>query len=312
MAEPPSVWTRRAFAPAHLTGFFEIRDEHANPYHQGSRGAGLNIEVGVEAKVTVREAAPTRTVRINGVIDTAPVVHTTLSGLLGDAYPAAVEVDLSSPLPASQGFGLSGAGALSTGLALAAMLGFPTKNALWEAHKAEVTHRTGLGDVPAQFVGGAEIRVTPGPMPIGVVERFAGLDSRRLDVVCCTLDVPISTRVVLGDAAARARINAAGAECVEKLRAEPTLARYMALSTEFAARAGLTSPELADALLTARRFGPATQTMLGNSLHLLLDSKATPASDVEAAMKALSAHGQVVRTKIAQRGAHALPPDENG
>lgn len=304
------TWTQAAFAPAHLTGFFEIRDEHVNPYRKGSRGAGLNLHDGVTATVTIDDARSGRSVTINGAPDEAAVIHTTLDGLLGTDYGAHVTVAIESPLPAGQGFGLSGAGALATGTALARLLTFPQKNAVWEAHRAEVLHRTGLGDVPAQALGGAEIRITAGPMPMGVLERFAGRETRHHEVICCVLEEPLPTRSVLDDPAARARINEAGAMSVDALRAEPTLAKYMEESAAFAARVGLTSPTLADALVTARRYGPATQTMLGNSLHLLLDTRRQDYDPV-GAVEALRAHGTVWQTRIATRGAHALEPESS-
>lgn len=294
-------WSAKAFAPAHLTGFFEIHDEHKNPYRKGSRGAGLNLDIGVTAQVTIEEGDHAIDIHVNDVPDEAPTVRRTIRGLLGDAYPARVQVRLSSELPPSQGFGLSGAGALATGFALAELVKFPVKNAVWEAHKAEVESRTGLGDVPAQFVGGAEVRVTPGPMPMGVTERFAGIETRRWKVVCCVLDAPLSTSSVLGDAARRQQVNQAAVGLVEALKEDPTLTTYMRLSRRFAEAAGLVTPPLADALETADRYGLATQTMLGNALHCLV-----PPEEADAAGEALRSHGRVWVCGIAARGAHVI------
>jgi pantoate kinase len=301
-----AVWRRTAWAPAHVTGFFEIRDEHANPYRRGSRGAGLNLELGVTAEVAIEEGGTGTEIRIEGEVSEAPTVQTTIKGLLGDDYPARVTVDLTSGLPSGQGFGLSGAGALATGVALSDLLGFPVKTAVWEAHRADVVHRTGLGDVPAQALGGAEVRITPGPMPMGVIERFAGLEARRSEVLCCVLEGELSTRSVLEDDERRRRINEAGADAVARLKAEPTLERYMALSAAFADQVGLIGPELAEALREANRFGWATQTMLGNALHLIIDPKVEGHGDPDGAVAALSAHGQVWRTRISARGARCV------
>ncbi len=299
------TWTARAFAPAHLTGFFEVHREHANPYRQGSRGAGLNLQLGVTATVTLTAPGQGMTFLINGKEAEAATAADALGGLLGKDYPGHVRVAFESELPAQQGFGVSGGGALSAGLAVAHLLGFPQKNAVWEAHRAEVEHKTGLGDVAGQSLGGAEIRVTPGPPPMGVVQRFAGREIPRYEVLCCVLARPLSTAAVLGDPEKVARINAAGGDAVERLRADPRLERYMELSAAFSDRLGLIDDELAAALHTARRFGPATQTMLGNSLHLLLDTE-RPGFDPVAAFDALSAHGRVFQTKITGRGAHVL------
>ncbi len=305
----PGTWTARGFAPAHVTGFFVVDKQHVDPYRKGSRGAGMNLELGVTATVRLMEEKSGFAARAAGQAIEAPTLQTALQGILGEDYPARVEVDLEGPLPPGQGFGLSGAGALAASLALAGLFGFPARRALWEAHKAETLNQTGLGDVPAQYLGGAEIRVTPGPMPMGVTKRFAGLQARRSKVICLVVGAPLSTRDVLGDPDRMARINRAGADCIKRLEEEADLSNYMRLSRMFATQAGLLTPELEAALEVADGFGWATQTMLGNSLHLVIDPKAEGAGDPEEAAAALEEHGTVWSTKIAARGAQALQSD---
>lgn len=299
------VWTVTGFSPAHVTGFFVVDKQHIDPYRQGSRGAGLNLELGVHATVRIIDGEKGFKASANQNDIEAPTLEMALTAILGEDYPARIEVDLESPLPPSQGFGLSGAGALAAALALSGLFQFPARRAMWEAHKAEVQNATGLGDVPAQYLGGAELRITPGPMPMGVTQRFAGLQARRSSVVCCVLDDPLSTKAVLNDEAKVQAINQAGAHCVEALQTDPNLEQYARLSRRFAEQAGLITSGLQDALETADRYGWATQTMLGNALHLIIDPKSDQAGDPDEAVDALKEHGEVWRTKIAARGARA-------
>ncbi|MCW3980767.1 MAG: GHMP kinase, partial [Candidatus Bathyarchaeota archaeon] len=57
----------QGFAPAHVTGIFEICDESEEPIYQGSIGAGVSIKRGVRTKVTIDEASKkTLEIWING------------------------------------------------------------------------------------------------------------------------------------------------------------------------------------------------------------------------------------------------------
>jgi pantoate kinase len=40
-----------AYAPGHLTGFFQICDEPEDPLHKGARGSGASITRGVNTRV---------------------------------------------------------------------------------------------------------------------------------------------------------------------------------------------------------------------------------------------------------------------
>lgn len=141
---------------------------------------------------------------------------------------------------------------------------------------------------------------------MGVTKRFAGLQARRSQVICCVVGAPLSTRDVLDDPERMQRINQAGAECVERLDAKPDLETYARVSREFAEKIDLMSEPLQEALRVADEYGWATQTMLGDALHLVIDPKAENAGDPQEAAEALREHGEVWVTKIAARGAHAL------
>ena len=122
----------KAFAPAHITGFFFVHDE-PDPLRAGSCGCGFTLESGA---YTSAWAANTTEVYVDGVPSEASTTRTVI-GLLTDS-PVHVESDID--LPVGGGFGASGAGAFSTALAINQALGLgKTYNELaCAAHVAEV------------------------------------------------------------------------------------------------------------------------------------------------------------------------------
>ncbi|MHA1301736.1 MAG: GHMP family kinase ATP-binding protein, partial [Candidatus Helarchaeota archaeon] len=101
-------------------------------------------------------------------------------------------------LPIGSGFGCSGAGALSASLALNKEfeLNLKKEKCGQIAHIAEVSNRTGLGDVIGSFFRGFEIRVKPGAPGIGKVRNI--LISKDVVVVCATKGV-LPTKKVLSN-----------------------------------------------------------------------------------------------------------------
>src|SRR5512136_2099778 len=71
----------RAFAPCHITGFFQIFDETARILNAGSKGAGVSLSQGVETLVKVKRSLKNCSqVSINGVVlDSACVSEHVLS-----------------------------------------------------------------------------------------------------------------------------------------------------------------------------------------------------------------------------------------
>src|SRR2546427_3818098 len=128
-----------AFCPGHVTAFFEVVDD-PDPRRKGSRGAGLCLSLGVRTVARVRKAPRTMIdIFVNGRRQKAEVTQTVAEKIVRDAS-FEVKILSESPLPVSQGFGVSAAGALSTGLALAASLyrGTPPGESLTITHAAEV------------------------------------------------------------------------------------------------------------------------------------------------------------------------------
>lgn len=141
-----------------------------NPLTTGSIGAGINIRLYLLARL--------RDTKRCGILLNNEDVLQKQSLFVCRKHGLNLYVEEESPVGLGYGFGLSAASLL--GLSLSVLLARPKttiEKASWPAHCAEVIYKTGYGDVIAEFYGGAEIRVKPGPPGIGVVEHiFPGED----------------------------------------------------------------------------------------------------------------------------------------
>jgi len=245
----------RAFAPGHITGFFVVCDDE-DPLRMGSCGAGLSLDDGVYTEVSTSDR--TRII-LNGVESEATTTKT-LVNLLTD-QPVQVNSRLSVPI--GGGLGASAAGAMSTALALNSLLGLnKTFNELgYAAHVAEVTNRTGLGDVSGMSNGGVEIRLRPG-VPFAV-DRIPAAPA----YIYYVHFGPVSTKGVLSDETEKKRINLAGELCLKSLLKKPTFEEFMRLSRHFAVDTGLISDRALHAVEAAEAAGGlASMAMLGDTV----------------------------------------------
>jgi len=289
----------KAFAPGHITGFFEIFDRPADPLRKGSRGAGVNLSLGV---LTAVEARPSGRQSVDILLNgrKAPA-DTTLRAVRQVLGRRKLEVLVRSDfrLPVGQGLGMSAAGALSAALALSGALGLPQTlhQAARAAHSAEIASRTGLGDVSGQLRGGWEIRVRPGLPPRGFVDRMLAPD---MPVAVCVFGEPVPTKGVLSDPAMRRSVNRAGRGCVVAMLRRPTLDNFFRLSKRFARLSGLASREALSLVeeIQKRRLGMAGVSMIGNSVFAV--------GDVPAIADLMKGRGRVFRCSTDSRGARAV------
>jgi pantoate kinase len=275
----------RAFAPAHISGFFII-DIKKDPIHSGSMGAGICLEDG--AVTTVLPAKETA-IKINGEVNQAA---TTLSAIrLLTEKPVLVETTLSIPIGA--GFGASAAGALSTALAVnkALSLDMTFNDLAKAAHIAEVKNRTGLGDVAGMICGGIDIRKHAGIPPVGNIDRIPC----RNEIISWVCFGGISTRSVISDDMKKKSINKAGRLRLKELIKKPTLDNFFRQSRAFAKEIDMISPQVRDAIEAVEAAGGlASQAMLGNTVFAINDNGA------------LSKFGEVHTSRISHAGAHLL------
>ena len=283
-----------AFAPGHISAFFEPVYSGQDMDRSGSRGAGINISLGAVSQVTVKPTSPhTITVRINGSPANAPVTKLALKYLMGET-PLRITVDTMLDLPVSQGFGMSAGGALSSTLALADLLNLPRDNAVKAAHYAEVQLRTGLGDVVASSFGGIEIRREAGLPPWGMLEHIPG----KYDMVLCVIGKEIETKKVLSDAARLREIASYGRYCTKKLLEKPSVEHLFSLAWEFTRKIGLADDLVLEAIEAANQYGLASMCMLGNSVFGM--------GNTPMLCKTLSVFGKVFCCTVDEGGARVL------
>jgi pantoate kinase len=276
--------TARAFAPGHVSGFFEICLADTE-VASGSRGAGICLTRGATA--TVEPTNKGHQVLVNG--HPGGEVTCLALDLLTDAP---LRADVALELPISQGLGMSGAGTLAATLAATALLGLSREAAVTAAHVAEVRCATGLGDVVAAARGGLELRESP-----GVSGHICKIPAQG-EVVLAVVGSPLLTADVLRDTWQRERIATAGRTGVTTLAATPTLENFFAVSQRFAAQTGLMGPLVKAALQAASAHGQATMCMLGNAVCAV--GRTATLRD------ALAPFGQVIICEIDQRGARVL------
>lgn len=283
-----NVMKAKAYAPSHITGFFEIC-ESEKPEHIGSRGCGFTLQAGTVTEVMVKDGENI-SIQLNGIPKEAPTTEFVVREL---AARRSVEVHSKIDVPIGCGFGTSGAGALSTALALnkALSLNLAYEQAAKIAHIAEVKSKTGLGDVIAQSTGGVVIRKEPGAPGIGVVDRIHVGDV-KIDYVVFG---EINTKDILKDADMRRGINKAGRKAMKDLLQRPTFEEFITLSKKFAIETGLLSSRAANAIEAVESMGGmASMVMLGDAVFAL------------GGENALKEFGDVKTSKICHQGARLL------
>ncbi len=252
-----------AFCPGHVTAFFEVCDD-PDPRKKGSRGAGLSLSLGVRTVARVRDAPkPSLEILVNEKKTKAEVTEAAARKLLGDrSYEVKILSD--TPLPTSQGFGVSSAAALSTVMALDDALGLGTKRdeLVALAHVTEVERGTGLGDVVPASLGGMDLRLQPGAPGQADVRK---IEVTR-DLLLAVVGPELLTRSVIRDPKKVAAVNAHGGACVDAFAKNPTLDRLFDLGNRFAEETGLASKTVLEVVRASRMFGRAAMAMLGNSV----------------------------------------------
>jgi pantoate kinase len=252
-----------AFCPGHATAFFEVRED-SNPRAKGSRGAGLSLNLGVRTVARIREATrPSIDIIVNERRQKAEVTQRVVEKLTR-ARSLEIKILSETPLPVSQGFGVSAAAALSTALALNEALGdgLPRDELVAIAHETEVECGTGLGDVVPASLGGMDLRWKPGAPGFGEVRT----SHVRADLLLAVLGPEIPTKNVLRDSAKVAAINRVGGALVDEFSRSPNLERLFDLGNRFAEDTGLANRTMLEVIRASRMFGRATMAMLGNSV----------------------------------------------
>jgi pantoate kinase len=278
----------RAFVPSHITGFFAAHKREELRL-SGSVGCGICLSLGATTIVQCAPEIEETEIILNGTPSEALVSRFVVERLARG--PVRVRTTLEMPFGA--GFGASGAGALGCAYALNSLfeLGLTAKQAAAIAHEAEVTNRTGLGDVIAQNAGGLVVRLQPGAPGTGLIDRIP-VPPLPISYV---VRGPISTKQVLSDERVMAAVNAAGEAALKELLKKPTFTNFLLLSRRFTVNSSLASDWALQAIEAVEAAGAmASMIMLGDAVFAF----------GEAATEALSGFGQVHTTTISQRGAN--------
>ena len=159
----------RGTCGGHLTLLFTVEDTSEDTMHQGSLGAGICLEDGIEAVARGKKGDFGLNVRFLSGSGNKQMYRQILD-LLADEISIfkeyAWDIAIKMSLPASHGFGMSAAGAISSAIAFQRALGLPHEESLRRAyrnaHEVERINSTGLGDVTALAYGGVELRIKPG------------------------------------------------------------------------------------------------------------------------------------------------------
>ena len=283
-----------AFAPGHISGFFEPVYHEADITKTGSRGAGLSISLGAISDVIV-ESSTNQNIEIyvNGKRTNSIVIQLALKYLLRK-NPIHVIVKTKLELPVGQGFGMSAASTLSATYALASITNISKSEAMKASHYAEVQLKTGLGDVMASSFGGIEVRKEAGLPPWGTIEHIPGF----YELVLCVIGKKLDTKKILSDPNKAKDIVNYGKYCTKKLLENPSVENFFALSQIFTMKTNLADKRVVDAIKMANQFGMASMCMLGNSVFAI--------GKTDMLCQALSKFGKVYVCVVDEGGARVL------
>jgi len=283
-----------AFAPGHISGFFEPVYSKQDFARSGSRGAGINVSLGAISEVVVKNSLKQDfEIFINNRKSNAIVTKLALRYILGEK-PVNILVNTKIQLPTSQGFGMSAASALSATLALAKVIRVSSTEAMKAAHCAEVQLKTGLSDVLASCFGGIEIRKEAGLPPWGMIEHIPG----KYELVLCIVGKKMDTKKILFDTQKVSKIVDYGKYCTKKLLENPSIENFFSLSQTFTKKTELADKSVLEAINVANKFGMASMCMLGNSVFAI--------GKTDELCKVLSPFGKIYICSVDEYGARIL------
>jgi pantoate kinase len=283
-----------AFAPGHISGFFQPLTDSEDLNEIGSRGAGVCIAHGATAQVEIIKSCKQKiNVFINETSGKYPVTQTAVRHLLGEEN-LEVTVNITLSVPGSHGFGMSAAGALSSSLALANLLEKPHRKAIEAAHQAEVIHHTGLGDVCSSAIGGFEIRKKPGIIPYGDIQKI----SEQHSILLAVFPGKMSTKSILTNDHYLQQISKIGSYCTDKVIQSPSIESIMYYSYYFTVKSGLAPKKILRLLEKIKNEHLASMCMLGHSIFVLDYN--------ETIVQLLSKDAMIIKTTVDNNGARII------
>jgi len=295
-----------AFCPAHVTGFFKAHlNEKGVSEEFGSTGAGFSISEGVTTKVITSTKIENPKFRISSVgfqSDKTDVSEFVLKEFLklGNFENIFFEIQHQISVPVGYGLGSSGAVALSLAYALDHVL--ETKLNKMDigkiAHKAEVSCKTGLGDVLASYHGGFEIRTKPGAPGIGEVKK---IEIKNISIVMICFS-PISTKKFIQEQLSK--INGLGGIMVNKLLKSKDHENFQDMSLEFAKYVNVLTPRMEMLIEDLSNNGIKSGVALfGETIFSMVEEKS-----INEVLKIFKKYpeGRIIISKLDKEGARVL------
>lgn len=241
------------FSPSSITCFFAVYRKN-NALQSGSTGVGITLDKGAKAKISKK-----RGITVNGKRRDFPTVEYVMKKLCAE-----VGIEIEMDVPAGCGFGMSGASALSAAFEI--NKSFNLKKTFLEladiAHEAEISCKTGMGDVVCQSHGGVVVRTRAGSPSTCELSRF------MWDEVFDFLVIEgIKTEEVLGNEKKILSINRYGEICLKEFLKKPEIGNLFYLSKKFSEKTGLLDDELRTIIEEVESDGGfASMVMLGRAI----------------------------------------------
>jgi pantoate kinase len=256
----------------------------------------LVLSAGVVAEVRWNPRGPVG-LRLTGDGGTAFPISRDVAHRLWKPIGGSLRVSLRHELPIGQGFGMSAAGALATGLGVARVCGLPENRAIQTAHLADLFGGGGLGGVAAILGGGMEVRRRPGIPPFGTVVH------RRLtkEIFWGVTGGPLPSPRLLRDERFLERLRSAASPGLARLLRHPQWNIFLEESERFTDRLRIYPPNLGRLLASIRALDcRGAQAMFGRSFFAVPPD----AKSQRRLLRLLAQHSVPVhRTSLASSGA---------
>lgn len=172
--------------PLHVSGIW-VAKYSDNYLEAGSIGAGLNLTLYAIARATPSEHCEIETNKVRVFREQAENICRETG--------TRIRTEVELPVELGKGFAASSAVIVAHSILAHAQTGRPLSKALQLAHVLEVKHRTGLGDVIAQWIGGMVVRIKPGAPGVGTAYRV--IPRERVDLIVAELKKVEDTSVML-------------------------------------------------------------------------------------------------------------------
>lgn len=258
-----------SYSPSSVTLFFmpvSVRGKLI-----GSKGVGISLYPGMWSRVL---KSGFKVVSVDG--ESQGIIQQEICKMLKKECG----IESYTPLPISQGFGISAAAAITSALSLNRHYGmsFTTIEVAKIAQKAELKFKSGLGDVTTQITGGVVYRISAGP-------KFG--DRIPCDVkefLCCVVGEKIPTSSL-----DLKEFIKHGKKAMEKFSRAKSLENAFKVGREFARDTNI-DKDVRGIIEECTKYGNATQIMLGNSV-IAYGKK-------EKLLDLLESYGKVYRMKI--------------